>query len=152
MKNNFFACIVLILTLPICTAFLGKKNNARLSREFKSEKVTLNDTSKYAVIYIYRPKKWKYHVNSYSVNVGDSLLSKVKNNSKFIFKAYKEGSTEIWAQIADKKSVINLNLKFGQEYYIKCSFNMGFAMNYPDLILMSKGEGKEECDAINEKN
>src|SRR6185437_15235902 len=74
------------------------------------------DTSKYAILYVYRPSNLIGALIAYDLHVDDKVVCRVKNGKKHIIKIYKEGSIAVWAETEVRKSV-KLNVKFGEGYY-----------------------------------
>jgi hypothetical protein len=103
------------------------------------------DSSNYAMLYVYRPKNYVGSFISYDLKLTNSaytdlVLGEVKNNSKFAVKLMQEGKTEIWAKTEVKNSV-NIDVKYGEKYYIKCGVTMGVVVGRPDLNLIYPGQG-----------
>lgn len=113
---------------------------------------TAPDTSKYALLYVYRPKNFVGSFISYKLRVsnGSNLeepVGRVKNNSKFVVKLYNEGLTEIIAQ-TEAKTVIKLNVKFGSKYYLKCGVSVGAFVGRPALNLIFPEQGELDYDSL----
>ena len=100
---------------------------------------------KYAVLNIYRPKKRGHSFASFTINVNDSAVCKIKNNTRYTIRIYKFGATEIWAR-SESKSSLTMNLEMGKEYYLKCRAKSGMWAEVPDLVLMDPAQGKIEFD------
>jgi hypothetical protein len=79
----------------------------------------VNDSSKFATLFIYRVKDLAGGFTKNNLYKGDTFICQVKQNSKFTIKLYQEGETEIIEKRTGQKIV--LNVEFGKEYYIKCS-------------------------------
>lgn len=98
-----------------------------------------------AIFYIYRPKSRKISFASFTININDSAVCKIKSNNRYIVKIYKTGPTEIWAR-SEKRSSVTLNVETGKAYYLKCHVKKGFAGEIPDLQLIDPEKGAEEFD------
>ena len=85
------------------------------------KKAKFSDTSKYAVLYLYRPKKFTNSLGNYIVYFDDNLMCVAKNNSGYIFKILKEGQFEVKSKLLKDESAVKLNIKFGKTYYVKSS-------------------------------
>lgn len=105
------------------------------------------DSSTYATLYLYRPYAYIGAVNNYFVHVGDSISHKMRNDSKYTVHIYKEGTVKVWA-INEVKKEILLDVKFGQNYYIKCGVNFGAIKARPRLEIMDPAIGKIDFDNI----
>jgi hypothetical protein len=108
------------------------------------------DTSKYATLYVYRPSSIVGVAIGYDLYVDDKVVCRIKSGVKYAIKVYKEGTIEVWGQTESKES-ITLNVKFGEEYYIKCGLSPGFAVGRPSLLIEEKNIGKEKYLKIKKK-
>jgi hypothetical protein len=108
------------------------------------------DTAKYAILYVYRPKSLQAMLMSYSIHLDDSIICQVKNNSVQVIKLYKEGPAELWAKTEAKKKV-KINVKFGQEYFLKCTIHIGVVVPRPEVNLVQLEQGREEYNEIEER-
>ena len=104
---------------------------------------------KYAILHVYRPKSRKRSFASFTINVHDTPVCKIKSNTSYTIKLYKFGTTEIWAR-SESKSSLTLNVEMGKEYYLKCKVKQGFWAESPDLVLMDPEQGKAEFDEAEE--
>lgn len=88
-----------------------------LAFSFPLTTYTQTDSSKFATLYIYHPKDGA--LGSFKVYLNDSVICKLKYNSSTAIKIYKEEIVEL--RIKNKKcKTIDLNLKFGEVYYLRC--------------------------------
>jgi hypothetical protein len=105
------------------------------------KKQHFSDTSKYAVLYVYRtPKTWAFMatVNMY---LDDVPICTVNNNSAFAFKIFKEGAMKITANVETGKMAEQpLQVEFGKPYYLKTSLGLKSVFSYkiPILALNAK--------------
>ena len=100
----------------------------------------------YAILYAYRPSGLGPLIG-YNLHLGDSVLCRMKNNSKYEIRLYKEGPGTLWAS-TESKSTIPLTVKFGEEYYLKCTLQMGVVVGEPHLGLIAKGPGEVTYESI----
>jgi hypothetical protein len=105
------------------------------------------DTAKYALLYVYRPKIMEGLLVNYNIHVADSVVCKVKNNTKFIIKLYKEGPATIWAE-TEKKKVVNINIQFGHEYFLKCGVSTGLWVSRPEIALIIPDQGHLDWESV----
>lgn len=149
-----------ILLLITCfylslTVFCQTKNNAHLPDSTVIDGANYGVVSKkaldgkYAILYIYRPKSRKHSFASFTINVHDTPVCKIKSNNSYTIKLYKFGQTEIWAK-SESKSSVGFNIEKGKAYYLKCNVKKGFWGEIPDLVLMNPKQGKEEFDEAEE--
>ena len=142
---------ILIVLIGICTAVTAKSQSA-------DEKVTADSTvfttdmgvvsakaksGNYAVLYIYRPKSRKRSFASFTINVNDSAVCKIKSDNRYTIKIYKAGTKIIWAR-SEKKSMLTMNMEIGKEYYLKCNTKPAMWGENPKLSLMDPAIGKQE--------
>lgn len=104
---------------------------------------------KYALLHIYRPKSKKRSFASFTINVNDTPVCKIKSNTRYSIKIYKFGTTEIWAR-SESKSSLTLNIEMGKEYYLKCNVKQDFWAESPRLEMKETAKGKEEFDDAEE--
>jgi len=100
----------------------------------------------YAILYAYRPSGPGVLIG-FNLHLGDSVIARMKNNSKYEIRLYKEGPTTLWAS-TESKSTIPLTVKFGEEYYLKCTLQMGVVVGEPHLGLIAKGPGEVTYESI----
>lgn len=100
----------------------------------------------YAVLHFYRfggPGA----IVTYDIHLGDSVLCRSKNNSWKTVRVKKEGLNTLWS-ITEAKVEIPINIKLGQEYYIRSSVTMGAFVGRPKLELVSNETGRLEFPSI----
>lgn len=105
---------------------------------------------KFAVIYLFRPKNYTGSAVSYDVHIGDTIIQRIKNNSKFAFKVCKEGKTEVWAK-TESLELVTIDVKFGEEYYLKCGLKTGLWVGVPEINFLEKSQGRKEYLNVEEK-
>ena len=109
------------------------------------------DTTRYATLYIYRSYNFFGLAVDFEVSVNDTSMGWIKNNTKMIVKVYTEGKSVFWTETEVVRK-LKLDIKFGQEYFIKCELVMGIMEGRPRLTLMPPEKGRIEFDKINIKN
>lgn len=90
-----------------------------IKTDFVPGKKQFNDTSKYALVFVYRPGKLTNSLGNYLIYFNNFGICVARNNSGYIYKVYKEGPLEIKSMLYKDESAVNVNIKFGQKYYIK---------------------------------
>jgi hypothetical protein len=112
-----------------------------------------SDTSKYAVLYLYRPGKATLFLSSYLIYFDNIPMCVAKNKSGFIFKIQKEGDFEIKSKVEKKEASIKLNIQFGKTYYVKSLMNWGIykdLKNYKlEMVIPKPEEAKLEFAEVN---
>jgi len=129
---------------------LYRKNiwNIKISKTDDSiTKLKFGDTAKFAILYIYRSKGSEGTLMGYDVHIGDSVICRAKNNSAYEIRLYKEGEVQLWAR-TESKSKASFNVKFGQEYFLRCSIVLGWFGYEPYIKLVDKIAGQEEYNNI----
>ena len=104
----------------------------------------------YAILQVYRYSGMGALVN-YDLYLGDSVICRIKNNFKTTLHIKKEGLNTLWAK-TEAKVEIPVNLKYGKEYYLRCSVKMGAFVGRPKLELVDSKIGKEEFESFKAKN
>ena len=141
------------------TMWLNIKNNVGsnlLFQPIKSpteiKKAHFSDTSKYAILYIYRPGKLTNSLGNYLVYFDDNIMCVAKNMSGYIFKVLKEGNFTIKSKLYKDEATTNINIKFGNKYYVRSSVLWGFH-NFKNYKLkmeeMEPEEGETEFYDVN---
>lgn len=94
-----------------------------LFQQIKDEAVpgrkTFTDTSKYALVYVYRPGKLTNSMGNYMVYFNDYLAFAAINNTGAVYKVYKEGPLEIKSKLYKDASSVVVDVRFGKRYYVK---------------------------------
>jgi hypothetical protein len=105
------------------------------------------DTAKYAILYFYRPKAEKGSLIAYKVSMGNNDLCRVKNNSVEEVKIYKEGK-DVLSATTESPTNLYVDVKYGQEYYIRCTVKSGVFVGEPKMELMGKEVGMGDYEFI----
>lgn len=143
MKHVF---ITTALILVIASSFVAGDHYKQ------TRSLVKNDAdSSYATLYAYREKSLVGSLIGYNLSVGDSVVCRIKNNSKYIIKLYKQGPVEISAK-TEKKTSVKLNVEFGKEYYLKCSIKTGIMEGRPQLELVYPEQGKLDFQNVEGRN
>jgi hypothetical protein len=101
----------------------------------------------YATLYVYRPRNFVGSLESYNLHEADSIICRVKNNSKYIIRLYQEGPAEIWAK-TEKKVSVKINVVFGKEYFLKCGLKGGIMTGRPEMELVYPEQGKLDFENV----
>jgi hypothetical protein len=107
------------------------------------------DTSKYALLHLYRPKNAVGGLVGYNIKLDDSIICKLKNNRKFSIRMYKEGLVKIWPNNEEKK--LGIKVKPGEEYFVKFVMVSGLVGAHPELNLINSEQGRVEFDSMDKK-
>jgi hypothetical protein len=141
------------------TMWLNMKNSVGsnlLFQPIKSpteiKKAHFSDTSKYAILYLYRPGKLTNSLGNYLVYFDDEIMCLAKNNSGYIFKILKEGNFKIKSRLYKQEGSADLDIKFGNTYYVKSSVPWGIygSGNFKlKMEVMKPEDGKNEFYDVN---
>lgn len=107
----------------------------------------LRDTAHYCTIYVYRQRNMVGSLAGYNLHLNDSVICRVKNNSKYAVRIYHEGIAKIWAK-TEKKADVTIKLEFGKSYYLRCGLTMGLIAARPLVELVIPEQGKLDYDAV----
>jgi hypothetical protein len=120
------------------------------------EELYMNETEEiipgadFALLHVFRYGGYGFLI-SYNLVLGDSVLCKVRSNFTKTIMLKKEGPNVLWAQ-TEARSQALIDIKFGKEYYLRCSINTGAAVGIPKLELVDSATGKSELKAIELNN
>jgi hypothetical protein len=103
----------------------------------------------YALLHIYR-HSGVGALMSFDLYLGDSVICRVKNKWKEAVRINKDGLNMLWAR-TESKVEIPIDIRFGNEYYIRCGITMGVFVGRPKLELVDNRTGKSEFQSIPEK-
>ena len=150
--KRFILSTVCMMMLSIYAPKTYAANNDFQSSSKNSDLVTdayakdsVPSDADYAVFHIYRPSGAGALV-SYDLHLGDTVLCRVTNKCKITVKVTKDGLNTIWAKTEVKKE-IPVNVKFGNEYYIRCSITMGAFVGHPKIELVDNKTGEAEFNS-----
>jgi len=108
-----------------------------------------SDTSRYAVVYIYRSKTGTFPGAAYNIFVEGNPICAMSNNSSYIFAVYRKGPLLLTSRFSQDTSAISLDLEAGKSYYLKTEMEIGIfdRRNYHVLLkLMPPEKGKKQFD------
>jgi hypothetical protein len=98
-------------------------------------KTHFSDTSRYAVIYLYRPGKLTNSWAVVPVYCNDTLLWIAHNRTGTLIKVTREGVLELTSKVFKDVSSVKVDVRFGQKYYIKSMIHWGFSSRGYNFIL-----------------
>jgi hypothetical protein len=103
----------------------------------------------YAIINVYRPSGTGFLVG-YNLNLGDSVICRVKDDFCQSIKIYKDGYNTLWAK-TEAKVEVPIKIEFGRIYYVRCGIDMGAFVGHPSIELLDYSTGKEEFTAMEKR-
>jgi hypothetical protein len=104
----------------------------------------------HAKLFVFRPSGYGSLVG-YDLYLGDSLLCRVKSNTKIEVKLSQKGPNILWAKTESKEEV-PITIEHGREYYLKCGMGMGVFVGRPKLELVERNQGNMMYNALKNKN
>lgn len=132
------------------TATILKVQDVKTLNALKvNENVIVDSTWNYAKLYVYRPRGIGPLVG-YDLYLGDSVICRVKNKSKYEINITKRGYNSLWAK-TEAKSEVPIDFQYGREYFLRCTVEMGVMVGHPKLQLVGRTQGKVDYDSIKAK-
>ena len=99
----------------------------------------------YAVLYLYRPGA--YVQTPYDVHLGDQVVFRSRNKARAVIKIDKPGRYELWGKTETRESIV-LDIKAGEDYYVRSYVKFGAAVWRPQFDLMPEASGRAEWNAM----
>lgn len=111
----------------------------------EQRKAKLKDTSSFALLYVYRPSKFVCSGVSFPMYGNDVLMCGFpEKGGAYVFKVLKKGPLRLQGQHRQKKDYLDLNIEFGQKYYVRVDTKWSMARCIPFLTEKDKEKGEEE--------
>ncbi len=131
------------VTVPTNQALFGalKEKPSYLKKHF-------NDTSSYAIVYLYRPSRLPGMAASYNVYYDGDFVYPATNGSKIAYKVYKEGRIKVFAKHNYVEAMLPLDVKFGNTYYVECALDNAPPPAKARLKLRDEEKGKMDYDGL----
>lgn len=127
---------------------LSSFTNARAGEAAMPE----NTKPPYALLYIYRLKDTLALEPSYDLHKGnDSIICRVKRKMQKAVKIYDTGTITLWAK-SGQRTEITLNIRPGENYYLRCGLKHGDLKLIPFMEVMDKTKGAYEYGKLNKSN
>lgn len=137
------------------TMWMHEKVNVANNELFKpipahlaTKKNAISDTSKYALLFVYRPGKLKLSQANYLIYFDNNLMCVAQNSSGYVFKILKEGKFELKSRLNKDESSLPLDIHFGKSYFVKTKIQWGIYRHLSNYKLenteMSKEQGLTE--------
>jgi hypothetical protein len=128
--------IKLLFFIAISTSSMAQSESRQNESKISGDQNESHpDTSKYATLYLYRPKNAVGGLVGYNIKLDDSTICKLKNNKRFSIRLYKEGTVKIWPNNEEKK--MEIKVKSGEEYFVKFMMVSGLVGAHPELNLIN---------------
>jgi hypothetical protein len=119
------------------------------------KKIHFSDTSKYAILYVYRPGKVSNSLAQYNVYINEVPLCVAQNNTGYGFAIIKEGKYEIKSKLYKDVATAVIDVKFGNVYYVKSMIHWGISSrlyNFKlEMAAIKPADGKTEFAEVDQK-
>lgn len=114
---------------------------------------SFNDTSRYAVLYLYRPGKLTNFLNIYPIYLDGIEMGIEENNSGYIYKVLKEGPLEVRGTLFNHSADVSLPVQFGHIYYVKTWVHFGAGRNKTlvEMQVVDSKTGRAEFEKVKRK-
>lgn len=127
--------------------YLGSEIYKEVANEMELKKAHFKDTSKYAVVYLYRKGKTLCFGADGIISINDIPMWLAKNKSSAIFKIIKEGSFKLTSLVNGKVVEKEFVAVFGKRYYIECSSVWSHKCQL-EIIISDEKIGKDDFNSI----
>ncbi len=125
---------------------------SRIVNPTSTPELSINDTSKYALLCLYRPGSVLLCLVDYLLYFDNNPIWMARNNTGAIFKIAKEGMYELGSPLYKTKLHVQLNIKFGNVYYVRSSMIWGIHESKKNFklnnALVDNSEGKREFEKV----
>ncbi|SHI32559.1 hypothetical protein [Flavobacterium terrae] len=119
-----------------------------INKRQEKNKSRLPADADYALIHFYRPVLGSGALLYYSIkDNNDSVVGKLENGRKFVYKTKKFGDQTFYARLETKEE-IKINVEKGKEYFVRCAIKMGVAVGRPVLDVVENHKGIEEFNSL----
>ena len=131
--------------------YVSNKQFEPIINKLSLKKARFSDTSRYAVVYLYRPGKLTNSLGNYVVSFDDLPMALMKNNSGYMFKLFQSGDHVFKSVLNKDESKVQLKVEMGKSYYVKAGINWGFHnfKNFKlEMKVMEPVDGKSEFEEV----
>jgi hypothetical protein len=111
----------------------------------EQRKAKLKDTSSFALLYVYRPSKFICSGVSFPLYGNDVLMCGFpEKGGAYVFKVQKQGLVRLTGQHRQNKDYLDVDIRFGQKYYVRVDTKWSLSRCIPFLTEKDKVKGEEE--------
>jgi len=135
------------------TAKLYKNFDVNQLLKLEEEQAIANQSrlpkdSDYAVIHFYRPKNYDGALISYDIKMDDlGTIGRSSNGHQFDYKMTTFGKHRFFGK-TKKSDSVTLDIKKGQEYFIRCGVAKGSSISIPDMYAIENYVGIREISEM----
>ncbi|MEO8413272.1 MAG: hypothetical protein ABI472_06415 [Ginsengibacter sp.] len=112
------------------TGLFEKMNDTSQIRKSK-----FNNVSPYALLYIFRPKKFTNSLSGFPVFIDNSFLCTAKNGIGYVYKILKEGDLTLRSGLLKDTTSLLMHIQFGKRYYVRSAINWGITKRLYNFTL-----------------
>lgn len=141
MNFNLVARYLLLLGLALTTGCAASGTPFQRVGDIPKDK---------GLVYVYRSNSLMGSAVRYDVHANNDVICTLVRGGYCLYYAL-PGELELWGQ-TESKGTITIDVKAGQEHYVKGSLSFGFVVGRPNLTLMQPPEALNEiseCKLIN---
>ena len=145
--NGLFMGVVVMTTALMLLTNCGSKSAVIASAGDEMQRSGNQLSNDYVLLHFYRPGSMMGAAISYNLHLDDEVIFRVKNKSKTTLKITSEGLKTFWAK-TESRAELPVDVRMGQEYYIRCGLGMGAFVGRPKLEIVDNNTGKSEFSKI----
>ena len=124
----------------------------KLGNTSQIKKLKFDDTSPYALLYIFRPKKFSNSLASFPVLIDNSFFCTAKNGTGYVYKILKEGDFTLRSGLMKDTAFLPMHIQFGKRYYVRSAINWGISKRLYNFTLaldaLPEERGVEEFENV----
>lgn len=136
-----------IATAIVLLTNCGSTKSAGITGDVSMQPAVSNVPQDVALLHLYRPATKVGVLVSYDLHLDDAVVFHAKYKTKTTVRLTSEGLKTLWA-MTETKTTLPLDIRLGQEYYVRCDIGMGAFVGRPRLKLFDNAEGKRQFDKI----
>lgn len=111
----------------------------------EQRKAKLKDTSQFALLYVYRPSKFMCSAVGFPLYANDILMAGFPpKGGAYVFKLWRQGRLRLQGQHRQAKDYVDIDVRFGQKYFVRVDTKWSLARCIPFLVEKDKEKGEEE--------
>jgi len=137
LKGERMRALKIVLSITFLTLFA-------IAQEPAGPTPAADKSDTKATVYVYRYKQFVGSALAPSVYCDEAQLAKMENGRYFILRT-DPGTHVLYSN--DKQSGVQLDLKAGQQYFIRVEIAAGFAKGHGRLILVAPEQGTYELQS-----
>jgi|GEM_PF-585878 len=107
---------------------------------------TISENANYALLHLYRPPGPGSRI-SYDLYLDSIIVGRSSNNWRTTLRIEKEGQYTLTGR-TQQTALLPLNIRFGEEFYVRSSVTQGFFVGRPALTLVDNQFGRIEFQAV----